>query len=1135
MFADLSALGAFFIPESIHLEMSSLVELTLAHNNLSTIPNLSGLSSLEKLGLQGNRLMAISQEEIVLNLPISLKELNLASNQLTDLPTSIVKLSNLNTLCISNNNFKTLPSVLLDSKYESLTSLNISSCRYLEVFHIPTALVSLTTFIATGLERIAVLPEEIGRLSTLECLDLSENDFTTDGRLPWSITQLVNLKELSLNHSKLANFPLQILNLVNLRKLSLSNNLFTKLPNDISPLHNLVELNLSNNRLENVPSSIGQLEKLQVLSIQHNQIKELKPSMGLLPLEHLAIQGNPLRTPPPEIIAKGTVSILKFLKDLTKGQEECYRMKLMVVGQENVGKTTLIKVLRDKKKIKTLLAQPNVSTDGIIIDDWVLSGGQVKTKSKTVDNITLTTMDFAGQEVYYTTHQFFLSERSIYIIVWNTLKDEEHSRVEFWLQSITTRAPNSAIIIVGTHLDDLPSQSSAKTIKKQMEEKYCKRFPNIKEIKLVSCTSGKGLTSLRETIEQIASAQPNMGEILPSSYLLLENLVKEERRVRTIPTMSWAEFVQLGKLCTINDEDELVRATIFLNQIGSLVYFPNEEGLKKIVILDPQWITLMLASIITVKHNYTNQGVILHRDLKHIWKAPFYPQELHPHLLTLLEKFEISFNFQGKTSSGQLQDVVHDDNARSLIPALLSNECPSEFGKLWGSNRGGVMAAIQYGRQYQFDFIPTGLFSRLMVRILNFASSEAICYWRNGIILQREGEQVLVELAENLRILRFTIRGAGKQSVALLSRDVIETIQSLLQDSFKLQAKAITVPCVHCVEMGNEEDPFLFTLQQCENAVLNNIPYLMCRDTVNVRTDNLVPDLSMATFSGTRITKEQLQFQKLIGEGGSALVYMGMYKGKTVAIKKLKVGGASEDEDAGQDSEFLLSKAFTEFRRECWILSGLDHHENIVGLLGLCLNPLAIVTEFLPDGNLHGYLNKQSGKRLPWKLAIELSLDIALGMEYLHSSSPPILHRDLKSPNILMTTDKEKGRILAKVADFGLSGLQHTIIERCVVNPVWLAPEIMSGGEATTKSDIYSFGVILWEILTCSEFFGEISFMSVLEDMVIAGKRPAIPDWCHPTFTKLIEDCWNNDPKKRPPFTAIVSTLKQLQSSVIDK
>jgi serine/threonine protein kinase len=265
----------------------------------------------------------------------------------------------------------------------------------------------------------------------------------------------------------------------------------------------------------------------------------------------------------------------------------------------------------------------------------------------------------------------------------------------------------------------------------------------------------------------------------------------------------------------------------------------------------------------------------------------------------------------------------------------------------------------------------------------------------------------------------------------------------------------------------------------------------------------------------------------IIGQGASAVVYQGVYKGSVVAIKKLKV---SDPEGSDMLSDVNVSSAFREFRRECWIMTGLEH-PNIVGLKGLCMDPLCLVTEYLPHGNLFDFLH--SDVTFDWTLRLKIAMDIAAGMEFLHSSTPPIIHRDLKSPNILLKSLEAKSPAVAKVADFGLSGLEHTLTGQPIQNPVWLAPEILSGEEFTVQSDVYAFGIILWELLTRENFFGEITFMTALEDKVKAGERPPIPDDCLPPYAKLIEDCWANDISRRPSFEEIARRLLHMSETKI--
>ncbi|KAF2071594.1 hypothetical protein CYY_007084 [Polysphondylium violaceum] len=1110
-FLDLSGLKLYYLPsDSALYHISNLRELTLAKNNLNHFSvKLSSLINLEKLSLEDNCISNVPYDSMCLisDKLVNLRELNLSTNQFADLPHELARFKNLTSLNIRNNKFVSIPDVI--AQLHGLVELDISDCDFSQSSSptsVPTNLDKLK-LLNLNHSRLGSLTKEFGDLKSLVKLYL---DFNNLNSVPSSFAQLQCVEELSLNFNQFTEFPEELCSLASLKKLSMEGNQLTFLPNTISQLIYLSDLNLKQNKLESLPASIGQMSNLVSVNLMNNNLTALRPTMGLLTnLTSLKLDGNRIKTPPPEIQVQGLKPMLLYLKDLIKGQEQCYKMKLMIVGQENVGKTTLLKTLREKKKKAAL--GPNISTDGISIDNWVFSG-QFEEKEeennrtiKKKQDVTLSIWDFAGQEIYYTTHQFFLSERSVYIVAWNLCLAEEESRVEFWLQSISTRAKDAPIIIVGTHLDDV-NRNNAKPLKKKMKEKYCTRFPNIKAIKLVSCTSGKGIPSLRETLESVVTSQPTMGESLPRSYMLLENLVKEETKKRVIPTIPWSEFIQLGSICTITDEAELLRATMFLNQLGSLVYFPKEPGLKQFVILDPQWITTMLSSIITTKHSYAKDGILMHKSLKQIWRPPQYPNHLHPHLISLLEKFEISFNVS--------QDSGFE-NGMSLIPSLLSNERPAAFATMWPPYDPHVQ---QFGRIYQFEFIPNGFFSRLMVRILNFARTEVKCYWKNGMLLHHDQEQILLELNHTKKSLTFMVRGMNS---ATLSRDVIETIQSLLDDSFQLPTQ-IYIPCVHCLQLKTNHHPYKFPLEVCENAAVKGTGYLKCQGVYNVRTDLLVPDLVMSNFTGAKIPFEELQMDGLIGEGGAALVYRAIWKGQVVAVKRLKTIENDNDPDCPIEiNDISLSKAFKEFRRECWIMSDLEH-PNIVQLRGLCLDPLCIVTEYLPHGNLYSFLHGDSSNEMGWIFRLKVALDISSGMAFLHSSTPPIIHRDLKSPNILLASLDESSATIAKVVDFGLSGLQHTITNRGVENPLWLAPEILSKTkEYSTQSDVYAFGVILWELLTRKDYFGQYTFMTLIEEKVIAGERPDIPSDCHLLYAQLIQDCWQNNPNERPKFSEI--------------
>ena len=181
--------------------------------------------------------------------------------------------------------------------------------------------------------------------------------------------------------------------------------------------------------------------------------------------------------------------------------------------------------------------------------------------------------------------------------------------------------------------------------------------------------------------------------------------------------------------------------------------------------------------------------------------------------------------------------------------------------------------------------------------------------------------------------------------------------------------------------------------------------YLMLR-VVNA----LQATLSGVQLTGLQINWEEVSIDQKVGMGGFAVVYRGMYRGCEVAVKKLRVNRMS-------------SKAIRDFSSEVMLLRTL-RHPNIVIFMGIVMNPVCLVTEYCHNGNLfdllHETVDDKRGEhyavQIPWQRRIRIALDVARGMNFLHTSTPVIIHRDLKSLNILINE-----KWTAKVSDFGLS------------------------------------------------------------------------------------------------------------------
>jgi len=245
-------------------------------------------------------------------------------------------------------------------------------------------------------------------------------------------------------------------------------------------------------------------------------------------------------------------------------------------------------------------------------------------------------------------------------------------------------------------------------------------------------------------------------------------------------------------------------------------------------------------------------------------------------------------------------------------------------------------------------------------------------------------------------------------------------------------------------------------------------------------------------------------------------VYKGRWKHTDVAIKRV-----FKSEQTGEHVD--------EFIKEIAILSKL-HHPNILLFLGASIsnNGLFIVTEYMNRGsvygNLHSPLNKVNGKsKLDYKMKLHLLLDAARGMLYLHTFDPPIIHRDLKTQNLLVD---EFGR--GKLCDFGLSReIVSTTMSR-LGTIQYSAPETLRGEHYGEAIDMYSFGILIWEMITESIPYEGLAPLKVASEVAYNKTRPLIPPHCPPDLARLTAMCWHDKAKKRPSFSIIVQLLEKI-------
>ncbi|GAB2301183.1 hypothetical protein Dimus_035218 [Dionaea muscipula] len=255
--------------------------------------------------------------------------------------------------------------------------------------------------------------------------------------------------------------------------------------------------------------------------------------------------------------------------------------------------------------------------------------------------------------------------------------------------------------------------------------------------------------------------------------------------------------------------------------------------------------------------------------------------------------------------------------------------------------------------------------------------------------------------------------------------------------------------------------------------------------------------------------------------GAHSRLHRGIYNDEVVAVK---INTVPDDDDNG----CLATLLHKQFSREVNFLSRLQH-PNILKFVAAWKKPpvYCIITEYLSEGSLRAYLHKVDHKMLPLQQIVEFSLEIARGMEFVHSRG--IIHRDLKPENVLIDQ-----HFHMKIADFG-TACEEAHVDHFSDDPGtyrWMAPEMIKRKPYGRKVDVYSFGLILWAMVAGSTPYEDMNPVQAAFAVVSKNMRPEFPKCCPLAMQALIEQCWSSHPKKRPEFSQIVQVLDHFQSSV---
>ncbi|EBA08964.1 COR domain-containing protein [Sagittula stellata] len=631
---------------------------------------------------------------------------------------------------------------LIDLERNVLTgSLRLSG---LDLKEIPPAVFGLTHLRELNLNNngISEIPRLVEGLINLRSLSVANNALL---HLPDEICHLHHLENLDVGMNKLNYIPDQLGSLTNLSYLRLGSNEFNGLPSSLAALRSLKTLIADNLDLCEFPECVVDIKSLQTLNLSGNLFAEIPDSfVRMTSLKRLVVNNLEIKNVPIEILNRGPGAIINYLHAFgERGNTiELREAKLIIVGEGAVGKTALMQRL-----VRDVFDEDTETTEGIEIVSWPIKGESEKP-------LTLNVWDFGGQEIYHSTHQFFLTKRSLYLFIWDARKEDNILNFDYWMNVVSLLSERSPIICVQNKIDERMTTID--------EDSIVKKFPNVRSFENVSAATGQGIIDLRGRILGEVGKLDHIGDVLPESW----------NRVRAELEALGEKFIykeQYLEICLREGIDK--KSAEYLGQyyhdLGVFLHFSDNKILEQIVFLDPEWATGAVYHLVDVREVQENFGKFSFDDLKRHWRG--FGDRNHLYLVELMKRFELCFEV--------------GDTGRFIIPELLSHRKPFIAE---------VDSPLRF--EYHYDFMPAGIISRFIVRCNDIIKGDF--FWRTGVVLQREGAIASVVSEPLQRKLIITISEGNKSHLLAIIRRELAAIHNSLNNPRVVEM--LPCPCFAC-------------------------------------------------------------------------------------------------------------------------------------------------------------------------------------------------------------------------------------------------------------------------------------------------------------------------------------------------
>ncbi|MGD2087946.1 MAG: COR domain-containing protein [Candidatus Aminicenantes bacterium] len=727
---------------NIQMQLISLLHflehVIIVGTGFNDYSSLSSLAQLTSLDLVANNLSDVS----VLSSLTQLTSLNLAANNLNDV-SFLSSLTQLTSLNLEANN---LNDVSFLSSLTQLTFLNLSWNKEIKDYSFLSSLKQLTF------------------------LDLNNNNLSDVSFLS-SLTQLTSLNlgwnQSIKDHSFLSS-------MTQLTSLNLDKNKSIKDYSFLSSLTQLTSLDLAANDLTDV-SFLSSLTQLTSLNLGYNSLSDVSFLSSLTQLTSLNLRENPITNPPPEIVEKGIEAIRNFFKQLEdQGKARLYEARLLLVGEPVAGKTTLLKKI-------TIPDYPvpnkeEESTLGIEINsDWDFAYSHDK-------KITFKTniWDFGGQPIQYMLHQYFLTSRSLYVLVSDDR--EQRTNFDYWFDIIKVLGEQSPVLVV-------LNEKKHRSISNFDYDKYQKRYSSSYDIEKRDVDFSKNdgrFKALVNKIQDMLSNLKHIGDELPRQWVPVR---KELEGIKNENQISINRYFDVCRKHGINDEPDMLNLCGYLTSLGVVLHYKDDCTLEDTIFVNPYWIVDALYTAISDKTLEKNKGRFKKEWLFKLWEQKGYTYDERCKLLNLMLKDNFEICYRVAKERGKKEEY--------MVPMLLPDVEP-DYTPLPETN------CLKF--RFQYPFMPEGIISRLIVRLHEDIEKQEKkdLIWKKGFILNREGIRVRVaeERSEKgLQIIDIKVSGEEGRR-----RDFLVVIKNEIHNIHKKSFKDIDyeemVPCTcsRCIE-----------------------------------------------------------------------------------------------------------------------------------------------------------------------------------------------------------------------------------------------------------------------------------------------------------------------------------------------